>query len=176
MSVSRNGYRLWTRWRLGQWDLFNGHRLFEVSYQEKEVAVVATKATLLVSPRLACRLKILMAGLPEQECELARKVPERHNFLFSEVAVVVVDFQQDRLARCAGPLHRGDEFPRLPGGHTRIVPSGNADLRRILHGSEFGRIDRSIRTEFGAQGVRYTHVADRRREQIGPFGDGAADE
>src|SRR5580692_3189186 len=52
MSVSRNGYRLWTRWRLGQWDLFNGHRLFEVSYQEKEVAVVATKATLLVSPRL----------------------------------------------------------------------------------------------------------------------------
>ena len=52
MSVSRNGYRLWTKWRLGQWELFNGRRLLEVSYQEKEVAVVATKATLLVSPRL----------------------------------------------------------------------------------------------------------------------------
>ena len=60
MSVSHNGYRLWTKWRLGQWELSNGRRLLEVSYQEKEVAVVVTKATLLVSPRLAVATRLLV--------------------------------------------------------------------------------------------------------------------
>src|SRR5215472_6858651 len=62
---------------------------------------LTSKSSELTRDAIGCltrRLKVLVAGLPEQECELPREVLERHDLLFREVAVIVVDLQQHRLS------------------------------------------------------------------------------
>src|SRR5207248_656988 len=86
-----------------------------------------------VGYQLVCGLEILVASLPEEEGELAGEVIEGDGFFFGEVAVVVIDLEEDWVARGGGILEGGDEFAGLPGDNARVVPAGDAHDGGIFH-------------------------------------------
>ena len=139
-----------------------------------------------------------MPGLPQHERVLRREVPECDELLLGEVPVVVVDLHQHRPFGRAVHLHRGHEFPRLPGRDARIVPTAHSHQRRIrdaashvfdaihlvkraaldrvLDRAVLHRVRRAIGSEFAAHGVRVPDIAHRGGEQVGPLRDGPADQ
>jgi len=78
--------------------------------------------------RLIGRLKVLMTCLPQKEGNLTCRIPEGHDFLLGEVAVIIVDLHQGRILRDRSRLQCSHELAGFPGCNSGIIYAGGSPL------------------------------------------------